>query len=274
MIEFRDVSYAYPTPDGRVEALSGVSLRVRRGERVALLGPNGSGKSTVARMANGLVLPDSGSVTVDGMDTSDVATATAVRASVGFVAQDPDGSIVATTVEDDVAFGPENLGIERAGIRARVDAALESVGLTGFEGREPHVLSGGQKQRLAIAGVLAMSPAYVVMDEPTSMLDTGGCAEVRATIDSLQRAGHGILHVTHDLTDAAFADRVMVLGEGTVVFEGTGAQLFEDPRLESWGLELPSVGRFVAALRDAGFELPAVGLDPDGVLKAVAACLS
>ena len=232
-----------------------------------MLGANGSGKSTLARLANGLLLPDSGSVTIDGLDTADGSHTRTIRERVAIVLQHPDDQIVATTVEDDVAFGPENLGLERAEIRLRVDEALAAVGLTGLERREPHLLSGGQKQRLAIAGALAMQPMYLVLDEPTSMLDPEGRRDVAAVIEGLGRSGKGILLVTHDLTEAARADRTVVLDHGAVVYSGTAEELAERTDvLGACGLEVPPFAVFAKRLRELGVDVAAGLPDPEGLV--------
>lgn len=257
MLEISDVSYEYPGPQGPVRALRGVSLTVNPGQVVALLGANGSGKSTLVRLCNGIMVPSQGVVGVDGLLTTDPAHVWDVRSRVGVVFQDPDNQIVGTVVEEDVAFGPENLGIHRDELRARVDDALAAVGLTGLERREPHLLSGGQKQRLAIAGALAMRPSYLVLDEPTSMLDPQGRSDVLAIIARLRRAGTGILHITHDLSDVLDADAVIVLAQGEVAFSGPPSELLgEHVDLVALGLHLPAIWRFASTLRLLGVEIP------------------
>ena len=265
MIRFADISFSYAGAQG-APALSRVTFDVEPGEQVAVLGANGSGKSTLVQLANGLLLPDSGTVTVDGIDTSDATRIRDVRERVGMVFQRPDDQIVATSVEDDVAFGPENLGLPRAEIRERVDEAIAAVGLTGLERREPHLLSGGQKQRLAMAGALAMRPAYLVLDEPASMLDPDGRSDVLAIVRALRASGTGVMHVTHDLADIADADRAIVLDGGAVVFTGSVAELYGRPELlAASGLELPPLARLADALREAGAALPAGVLDADTI---------
>lgn len=270
MLQLDDVSYTYRTGHGSVAALQGVSLDVSPGETVVVLGANGSGKSTLARLTNGLLVPDEGTVRVDGLDTDDEAAMWEVRTRVGLVFQNPDNQIVGTVVEEDVAFGPENLGVERAEIRRRVDSSLATVGLTGFERREPHLLSGGQKQRLAIAGALAMQPTYLVMDEPTSMLDPEGRADVLAVARRLCSEGHGVLHITHDLSDIASADRVIVLARGAVVFAGSPEGLLEEPgHLARWGLAVPPVALLAQRLRELGLPVPLAALDAESVVGAL-----
>ncbi|MEI7813270.1 MAG: energy-coupling factor transporter ATPase [Coriobacteriia bacterium] len=270
MISFFDVCFSYHAAGKPLLALRSVSLEIAPGETVAVLGANGSGKSTLARLTNGLLLPDSGTVTVDGFDTADGSLTREIRERVAIVLQHPDDQIVATTVEDDVAFGPENLGRPRDEIRRRVDEALAAVGLVGLERREPHLLSGGQKQRLAIAGALAMQPEYLVLDEPTSMLDPEGRRDVAAVIERLGRSGRGILLVTHDLAEAARADRVVVLDHGVIVFSGPADVLAEQTELlGECGLEVPPFALLTAHLRELGITL-APGLpEPEGLVDAL-----
>jgi energy-coupling factor transporter ATPase len=270
LIVFDNVSFRYGAAGDAVAALRDVSLALRPGELLALLGANGSGKSTLAQLANGLLAPSEGTVAVEGIDTRDATRARAVRELVGVVFQNPDDQIVATAVEDDVAFGPENLGLPRAEIRARVDSALATVGLTGMERREPHLLSGGQKQRLAIAGALAMLPRYLVLDEPTSMLDPQGRNEVLEVLDRLKGEGHGLILITHDLAEAQRADRVAVLSAGSLVFDGGPEELFglaDD--VASWGLELPPLVRLSAAMRLLGVPVPAGARDAAAVAESI-----
>ncbi len=270
MLRYHDIIFRYAASAGDVDALSGVSFVVEPGSHVAVLGANGSGKSTLARLANGLLLPQSGSVTVDGLDTSDESTIRGLRRRVGMVFQRPDDQIVATTVEEDVAFGPENLGIDRAELRERVDESLAAVGLTGLESREPHLLSGGQKQRLAIAGAIAMRPAYLVLDEPTSMLDPQGRSDVLAIIESLKGGERGVLHITHDLGEILGADLAVVLKHGRVVFQGCPHELLgEATLLSECGLELPPLARMAAELRSLGAPLPVSAQTVDGLREAL-----
>jgi energy-coupling factor transporter ATPase len=253
MIALCDICFTYATTSGASRALDGLSLELHPGEHLAVLGGNGSGKSTLVRLVNGLLLAESGTVTVDGIDTRDEARSRDLRSRVGVVFQRPDDQIVATSVEDDVAFGPENLGLARPELRRRVDDALAAVGLTGLERREPHLLSGGQKQRLAMAGALAMQPAYLVLDEPTSMLDPDARNEVLAIVARLRAGGTGILHVTHDLADVLTADRVLVLERGSIAFEGSMTQLLARPDLLSrCGLEMPPISQLAAHLAERG----------------------
>lgn len=241
MLTLRSITITYPDGAGSTHrAVDGVSVSVAPGEHVVLLGANGSGKSSLMRCALGLNRLDGGEVSVDGFDPYDPATAVQARSLVGFVGQRPDNQVVATSVEDEVAFGPENLGLERAELRRRVDESLSAVGLVGAERREPHTLSGGQKQRLAIAGALAMQPRYLLLDEPTSMLDEPSRRAVTDLINGLIADGVGALHITHDLAEAVNADRVVVMSRGSLVFEGRydGLVALGDEALRAWGLEV------------------------------------
>lgn len=269
MIEFSNVSFAYQTPSGAVPALRGVTLALRPGETVAVLGANGSGKSTLALLANGLRTPGEGSVVVDGMDTTEPDHVWDVRTRVGLVLQNPDNQIVSTTVEEDVAFGPENLGVEPALIRTRVGRVLDAVGLAGLERREPHRLSGGQRQRLAIAGVLALEPAYLVLDEPTAMLDLQGREDVLGVLETLRDRGTGIIHITHHLADAARADRVFVLDRGAVALQGSPTEVFSSPALADLGLAIPPIGVLAEALRSRDVPVPVQAYTAEAVAEAL-----
>ncbi|HSK48700.1 MAG TPA: energy-coupling factor transporter ATPase [Coriobacteriia bacterium] len=268
MIELTEASVTYP--GAAAPALDGVCLRIEPGRTLALLGPNGSGKSTLARLCNALLLPSAGSVTVDGMDTADESHVWEVRSRVGFVQQNPENQIVGTVVEEDVAFGPENLGVPTAELRVRVDESLAAVGLTGLERREPHLLSEGQKQRLAIAGALALQPSYLVLDEPTAMLDGAGRTDVLEALATLRDRGVGIIHITHHLEDVLDADAVAVLDAGRIAFEGTPADLFADPSLSSaLGVDLPPVVVLAAALRQRGVSLAADARTAEAIVEAL-----
>jgi len=257
VIEVEHVTVYY---SGRTSpVLDGISLELKPGELVALLGANGSGKSTLMRLCNALVQPASGRVVVDEMDAADPSTWWAIRSRVGFVQQNPENQIVGTVVEEDVAFGPENLGVPTCELRMRVDQALAQVGLTGFERREPHLLSEGQKQRLAIAGALAMHPTYMLLDEPTAMLDGKSRADVLKVLRTLRHHGVGMLHITHHLEDVLDADRVIVLAEGRIAYNGPLADLAADPQEAArLGVELPPIGCLAAALRSGGVRLPSI----------------
>lgn len=244
MISFEDVHFWYGEKESESKVtpvLQGISCILQEKEFVVLLGRNGSGKSTLAKHCNGLLLPKRGSVRVDGMDTRDASVLWEIRKRVGLVFQNPDNQLVATTVEEDVAFGPENLGLPPAEIRKRVDEALEKVGMVAYKKREPHTLSGGQKQRVAVAGVLAMRPKYLVLDEATAMLDPEGRAELLQLLQEL-RNEVGILHITHNVEEALLADRVLVIDGGRIVAEGHPREVFLVGRaIEQWGLELPQI---------------------------------
>jgi len=269
VISFESVGFRY-RGDAPL-ALDDVSLSLEPGELVAVVGANGSGKSTLARLCDGLLAPTSGRVLVDGLDTSDPASLWQVRSTVGMVFQDPDDQIVGTVVEEDCAFGPENLGLPGPEIRERVDAALAAVGLDGLERREPHLLSEGQKQRLAVAGALAMRPRYLVFDEPTAMLDPAGRRSVLEITERLAHDdGHGVLVVSHDTAGVSRADRVIGLVAGRMVFDGAPDGLLGDPALlERVGLSLPPVARLAAALRGRGLDVPVAAADAESVVSAL-----
>jgi energy-coupling factor transport system ATP-binding protein len=248
-----------------------VDFSLERGELVAVVGANGSGKSTLARLCDGLLVPTSGTVTVDGMDTRDPAAIWDVRARVGLVMQNPDDQIVGGTVEDDTAFGPENLGMTRVEIGRRVGSALAAVGLRGLERTEPHLLSEGQKQRLAVAGALAMEPAYIVFDEATSMLDARARDGVLAIVERLARESDvGVVLVTHRLAEAALADRVIGLADGRVAFEGTPEMLLADEAaITTLRLGTPAAVRVAIELRARGIEVPAAVATPEKLVEAL-----
>lgn len=269
MISFESVGFRYRSDTPL--ALEGVSLHVSPGELVAIVGANGSGKSTLARLCDGLLTPTAGRVLVDGLDTSDPETIWSIRSLVGMVFQDPDDQIVGTVVEEDCAFGPENLGVPSAEIRERVDAALSAVGLEGLQRREPHLLSEGQKQRLAVAGALAMRPRYLVLDEPTAMLDPVGRRSVLEVTEHLARVeGHGVLVVSHDVAGVARSDRVIGLTRGRVIYDGAPEQLLADPgMMESLGLAPSPAGVLAEALRACGLDVPFTAADAEGVVDAL-----
>jgi len=256
---------------GECRALSGVDLTIKKGEYLAVVGPNGSGKSTLARHFNALLLPSAGKVQVDGLDTSRPEAVWEIRSRVGMVFQNPDNQIVSSLVEEDVAFGAENLGLPPEEVRARVTEALEQTGLAGFQLHAPHLLSGGQKQRLAIAGVLAMRPTCLVLDEPTAMLDPAGRRELLATLEKLNRHFRiTVILVTHFMDEAALADRVLVLAAGKTVLMGTPAEVFsQDKKLEELGLELPAPTKIARGLKRRGFLIPAPILTPNDLVNAV-----
>ena len=256
-IEFKNVSYSYETDTVKQPAVTDVTLRIEKGEFVAVLGHNGSGKSTIAKLTNAILVPEKGSVFIDGMDTANEDMIYDIRRKVGMVFQNPDNQIVATVVEDDVAFGPENLGVEREELRRRVDSALETVTMTAYAKHEPHRLSGGQKQRVAIAGILAMMPQCVVFDESTAMLDPGGRREVLDTIRKLNREyGMTVLNITHYMNEAAEADRIIVINDGELLMDGTPDEVFaKRDTLNRVGLEVPQCAELIHALRAAGIHI-------------------
>jgi len=238
MIEVKNLNFKYREDEQLV--LNNVNLCIEKGSFVAILGANGSGKSTLAKMFNGLLKPDSGKVLVENLSTAEPSQDIEVRKKVGLVFQNPDNQLVATIVEEDVAFGPENLGISPAEIRTRVDSALEIVGMGEYKKHAPHKLSGGQKQRVAIAGILAIEPEYIVLDEPTSMLDPCGRREVISTIKTLNRRGITIILITHFMSEAALADRILVMNDGEVCLDDTPRKVFvEIEKLRSYGLDVP-----------------------------------
>jgi energy-coupling factor transport system ATP-binding protein len=258
-IQTLGLEYAYSLEGSvRVEALRGVDLSIEAGEFVALVGANGSGKSTLARHFNGLLLPTGGQVWVDGLSTSDARHLWAVRERVGMVFQNPDNQFVASTVEEDVAFGPENLALPRDEIRRRVDEALDLVGMADYRTHPPQRLSGGQKQRVAIAGALAARPACIVFDEPTSMLDTPGRRGVLEIIRRLNaEGGITVVLITQSMDEAAAAGRVLVMHDGCITMDGPPARVFEGgERLRELGLDLPFAVEVSHRLRDQGIALP------------------
>lgn len=281
-IQIKDLKFSYSKEERKADAdvLCGVDLTVQRGEYVAILGRNGSGKSTLAKLLN-LVIDDldhaSGEILVDGVNilsedmTEDMAFD--LRKKIGMVFQNPDNQLVATIVEEDVAFGPENLGLNPREIRRRVDDALATVGMTEFAKREPHRLSGGQKQRVAIAGVIAMMPDCIIFDESTAMLDPIGRKDIVATMEKLNRE-HGItvLTITHYMEEAVRADRVVVLNQGRVALDGAPAQVFSNAKaLRAAGLELPQCAQLLEELRNAGLPIAEYGITPEDCARIILA---
>lgn len=272
IIKFDSVSFAYELEDeGIVNAVNDFSLEVPEGQFLAVLGHNGCGKSTVAKLINGILVPNKGKVTVEGMDTSDEEKTVDIRKTVGMVFQNPDNQIVATIVEDDVAFGPENLGVEPSEIRKAVDSALKAVGMYEFRKREPHRLSGGQKQRVAIAGVIAMNTKCIVMDEPTAMLDPQGRKEVMDTVMKLNREfGITVILITHYMDEAVKADRVIVMNGGRIAMDGTPKEVFRNvERMKKLGLDVPQATELAYRLRKKGFKLPEDILDENECAEAI-----
>lgn len=272
IIKFDNVSFAYELEDeGVVNAVNDFSLEVPEGQFLAVLGHNGCGKSTVAKLINGILVPNKGKVTVEGMDTSDEEKTVDIRKTVGMVFQNPDNQIVATIVEDDVAFGPENLGVEPSEIRKAVDSALKAVGMYEFRKREPHRLSGGQKQRVAIAGVIAMNTKCIVMDEPTAMLDPQGRKEVMDTVMKLNKEfGITVILITHYMDEAVKADRVVVMDGGRIAIDGTSKEVFKNvEKMKGLGLDVPQATELAYRLRKKGFKLPDNILDENECAEAI-----
>lgn len=272
IIKFDNVSFAYELEDeGVVNAVNDFSLEVPEGQFLAVLGHNGCGKSTVAKLINGILVPNKGKVTVEGMDTSDEEKTVDIRKTVGMVFQNPDNQIVATIVEDDVAFGPENLGVEPSEIRKAVDSALKAVGMYEFRKREPHRLSGGQKQRVAIAGVIAMNTKCIVMDEPTAMLDPQGRKEVMDTVMKLNKEfGITVILITHYMDEAVKADRVVVMDGGKIAIDGTPKEVFKNvEKMKGLGLDVPQATELAYRLRKKGFKLPDNILDENECAEAI-----
>jgi len=266
ILQTERLTFRYTTEEGAAPTvLDGVSLSIRPGEFVAVLGHNGSGKSTLAKHFNAILLPTSGKVYVDGMDTCDEDKLLDIRRRVGMVFQNPDNQIVASVVEEDVAFGPENLGVPSNQIRERVDAALAAVGMTDYARHAPHLLSGGQKQRVAIAGVLAMRPKCIVLDEPTAMLDPVGRKEVLDTIRRLNREqGITVVLITHHMDEAAQAGRLIVMHDGHIVADDRPELVFQNvDGLRSLGLEVPEPVALLYELRQSGVDVPLTALTVD-----------
>ena len=277
IIHIEHISFTYPEEEGRetFAALDGVTLDIEAGSFVAVLGHNGSGKSTLAKHMNAVLLPTGGKVYVDGMDTWDEEVLLEIRRRVGMVFQNPDNQIVANVVEEDVAFGPENLGVPTEEIRRRVDAALKAVGMESFLLHAPHNLSGGQKQRIAIAGIIAMEPKCIVLDESTAMLDPSGRREVLDTVRRLNREkGITIVLITHHMNEAAMADRVVVMDDGHVVMDGRPREILtrmED--LRAIGLDVPHTVELLHGLREDGFDVPLDALTVEECADAVCSAL-
>lgn len=259
LFDIRHLTHTFETEDGKTfDALSDVTCTIPRGSFTAIIGTNGSGKSTLARHLNALYLPTAGEVIVEGMKTSDMEHIWDVRQKVGMVFQNPDNQLVAAIVEEDVAFGPENLGVPAEEIRKRVDYALEKVGMSAYRTHSPAMLSGGQKQRIAIAGVLAMHPDCIVLDEPTAMLDPLGRKEVMDTIHELNRSeGITIVLITHFMEEAVTADHVLVVDRTKLQMQGTAREVFSQAdKLTAMGLDVPVAADLAHGLRKKGYEIP------------------
>lgn len=278
IIQFNNVSFAYETAEegtAAAQVVDGFDLVIPQGQFLTVLGHNGCGKSTVAKLINSILVPTKGKITVDGLDTSEDANITEIRRRVGMVFQNPDNQIVATIVEDDVAFGPENLGIEPDEIRRRVDDSLKAVGMYEYRLHEPHKLSGGQKQRVAIAGVIAMNTKCIVMDEPTAMLDPKGRQEVMDTVLKLNRErGITVILITHYMDEAVKADRVVVMDKGGIVLDGSPKHVFKNvEKLKALGLDVPQATELAYKLRQQGMKLPDDILDEKECAEAILAAL-
>lgn len=271
LIEIKNLVFRYGQDEDEPFVLKGIDLEIESGEFVAIIGPNGSGKSTLAKHLNALLVPTEGSVRVDEMDTKCKENTWSIRQRVGMVFQNPDNQIVATVVEEDVAFGPENLGIEAEEIRRRVDLALKEVRMGDYAKNPPHALSGGQKQRVAIAGVLAMKPRCIVLDEPTAMLDPVGRSEVLETVRRLcDEEGITIVYVTHFMEEASLADRVIVLNEGRIVLQGPPRKVFAEVELlKGIGLDVPEMTELAVRLRRRNIDVPADILTVDEMTAAL-----
>ena len=272
IIETKDLRFSYTDAEGVAPiVLDGVNLNIEKGSFVAVLGHNGSGKSTMAKHLNAILLPTGGAVYVRGLDTVQEEHLLDIRRTVGMVFQNPDNQIVANVVEEEVAFAPENLGVPSAEIRQRVDDALKAVGMYEFRDHAPHLLSGGQKQRIAIAGVIAMQPECIVLDEPTAMLDPIGRADVMRTIKELNRTkGVTVVIITHHMDEAAQADRLVVMARGKVVADGTPKEVFQDVEgLKAVGLTVPETTELMWQLRKEGLDVPLDALSDEECAQAL-----
>lgn len=260
IVEFHNVTFCYDADEGEQQlepAIRDFTFNVKKGEFVAVLGHNGSGKSTVAKLSNSILIPNEGKVLVKGMDTADEDLSYEIRKTVGVVFQNPDNQIVASIVEEDVAFGPENLGLPREEIRKRVDDSLKAVGMYEYRHHEPHKLSGGQKQRVAIAGIIAMRPECIFLDEPTAMLDPKGRKEVMDTVIKLNKEyGMSVVFITHFMEEAVLADRVAVIDNSRLLLEGTPKEVFkQEDLLRSVGLDIPQITNLAREMKKSGVKV-------------------
>lgn len=272
IIRMENVSFEYRMGGDResVKAIRDLSLSVEKGSFTAIIGKNGSGKSTLAKNLNGLLLPTGGRVFVKGWDTADEEHIWDVRQSAGMVFQNPDNQLVSSIVEDDVAFGPENLGVDPAEIRKRVDKALESVNMGQYKKKAPHLLSGGQKQRIAIAGVVAMKPECIIFDEPTAMLDPRGRKEIMDIIEELNGEGITIVLITHFMDEAVMADRLVIMNEGRIFLDGTPEEVFREYDLiKSIGLDVPMAVELAGRLRKRGIRIPETLITSEGLVEYI-----
>ena len=269
-IEVKNVGFQYAKSEERESALKQISFSVEKGEFISLVGKNGCGKSTLAKLLNGLFEPSEGTVSVSGVDTSNEDTIFEVRSKAGMVFQNPDNQMVATIVEDDVAFGPENLGVEPSEIIKRVDESLAAVGMSEYKNSTASRLSGGQKQRVAIAGVLAMKPEIMILDEATSMLDPDGREEVMSVVKKMNDGGITIINITHDMSEVALSQRVIVLKEGEIIFDGKPKALFDSPEiLKRANLDLPPVGKLRKTLIEHGLNISGDSMDEDELAEDI-----
>ncbi len=275
IIEVKNVTYEYVDGEESHMAVRGVSFGIERGSFTVILGHNGSGKSTLAKMLNGLYKPTDGDILVDGINTKAEKTEIEVKRKVGMVFQNPDNQLVASIVEEDVAFGPENLGLEPSVIRQRVDDALKSVGMYEFRESTPHHLSGGQKQRIAIAGIIAMEPECLILDEPTAMLDPVGRREIVETLHRLNKEkGITIVLITHYMEEAEKADRVMIMNDGVIIDDNIPKEIFKNvEQLKAVGLSVPQTTELLYALKQNGFNVSTDVLSIEETAEAIANCL-
>ncbi|MCC0629813.1 energy-coupling factor transporter ATPase [Clostridioides sp. ES-S-0108-01] len=257
IVKVNNISFEYITDEAKLKAIDNLSLDVKKGEFVAIIGHNGSGKSTLSKNLNAILMPTEGNILIDGMDTKEEERLWNIRQTAGMVFQNPDNQIVATIVEEDVAFGPENLGIEPKEIRRIVDESLKSVGMYDLRGRQPHLLSGGQKQRVAIAGIIAMRPKCIIFDEATAMLDPSGRKEVMKTIKRLNKEENiTVIHITHFMEEAVEADRVVVMEKGKKILEGTPREVFSKIKmLKEIGLDVPCMTELSSLLIEEGMNI-------------------
>lgn len=264
IVSVEDISFEYVTEEDKFKAIDNLSLNVKQGEFVVVIGHNGSGKSTLSKNLNAILMPTTGNIYINGLNTKEEKNLWDIRQTAGMVFQNPDNQIVATIVEEDVAFGPENLGIDPPEIRKRVEESLKSVGMYEMRDRQPHLLSGGQKQRVAIAGIIAMKPKCIIFDEATAMLDPSGRKEVMKTIKRLNKEENiSIMHITHFMEEAVDADRVIVMEKGKKVLEGTPKEVFSKVEM------LKSIGLDVPCMTELSKELKEKGLDIDGDILTV-----
>ncbi|NJJ35751.1 energy-coupling factor transporter ATPase [Clostridioides difficile] len=257
IVKVNNISFEYITDEAKLKAIDNLSLDVKKGEFVAIIGHNGSGKSTLSKNLNAILIPTEGNILIDGMDTKEEERLWDIRQTAGMVFQNPDNQIVATIVEEDVAFGPENLGVEPKEIRRIVEESLKSVGMYDLRGRQPHLLSGGQKQRVAIAGIIAMRPKCIIFDEATAMLDPSGRKEVMKTIKRLNKEENiTVIHITHFMEEAVEADRVVVMEKGKKILEGTPREVFSEIKmLKEIGLDVPCMTELSSLLIEEGMNI-------------------